>query len=445
MRSAILTFIMVWLPGLSAAQIPILSVSPARLVFTATGGGTAPLPQDIRIRNAGSGSLEWRAVSSAPWLRVSPPSGNAPSTLLVSLDPARLSPGPHSGRVTISAVGDADDSPAIVAVAVEITRPGQPAAQPPGPGSAAAQPRLMLTAPAGSAAATSTFNLDGPPGAPITWAAKPNQPWLSVEPPRGRTPVRVTVTARPGALPPGDHEATLLFVDEENEPWLIVPVTLTIAPPDAGTAAAADITAPAAAAAPAAPPRAPLSIAATMMPPATRNLPYSQAIPIRGGQPPYTVRIVQGRLPRGLTLANGAISGMTRFSGSYVFSIAVSDSSTPPQVAAKDLSLQVIALLQNTALMVGPPSISITTMAGQRSQSSRLTVESGAQRLNWQASTDASWLKLAPADGITPAMVQLDVNPEGLAPGVYTGTVTVTMEGAPNSPARIPIQLVVRK
>jgi hypothetical protein len=37
------------------------------------------------------------------------------------------------------------------------------------------------------------------------------------------------------------------------------------------------------------------------------------------------------------------------------------------------------------------------------------------------------------------------VNPAGLAPGVYVGTITITMDGAPNSPATVPVQVVIRK
>lgn len=59
----------------------------------------------VTIRNSGGGTLKWRSTTSAPWLRVSPRSGTAPSTIRVWVDGAALPPGSHSGDLLISATG----------------------------------------------------------------------------------------------------------------------------------------------------------------------------------------------------------------------------------------------------------------------------------------------------------------------------------------------------
>jgi hypothetical protein len=54
-----------------------------------------------------------------------------------------------------------------------------------------------------------------------------------------------------------------------------------------------------------------------------------------------------------------------------------------------------------------------------------------------------AWLRLTPAAGLSPSDVGITVAAGRLTPGTHVGTITVTMEGAPNSPASIPVQVTV--
>jgi hypothetical protein len=346
MRSVLLTFL-VLLPGIAEAQIPVLNVSTARLSFITSGTSQFPPSQQVRIRNSGSGSLTWRATTPTPWLRLSPTEGSAPGTLTVTIETAQLAVGDYNGRITVSAIGDADDSPATIDVSLKLVAASK-----------------------------------APP-----------------EPVPAALPAQVTTPVGP----------------------------ITPAKPETGA------------------PTSGLFVSPTILPTAARNLPYSQAIPIKGGTPPYSVQILQGRLPPGLALANGAISGMSRVPGAYQFALGVMDSSTPPQKIAQQMLLRVITIYQNTALMVVPPAVGITIVGNQRQQPVRLNISSGGQPLDWHATTDAAWVRLIPSDGESPGILQLDVVTQGLAAGSYMATVTVMMEGVPNSPARIPVQLIVRR
>lgn len=434
MRNALL-ILFVLLPAAAAAQIAVLHVSPAALAFVTSPGQGQPPPQQVRIRNTGSGPLLWRATASAPWIRVSPASGTGPAAITVSIDTARLGPGPHDGTITIDA-GDADDSPTTIAITAQSAAATRATVPPP------AAPRIRLTALAGATSpATSALTLDGPRDAATEWRATSDQPWLSIEPPTGTTPSPITIKASPARLAAGDYDATIRFLDDAGEPLLVVPVTLSVG-------AAGSVPSPAGEAAshagkPDEP--GPLTIEARGLPPAMRNLPYAQTIPVKGGKPPYAIRLAQGRLPPGLLLMNGAIAGTTRVPGNYLFTITVTDSATPPATITQQLPLRVIILQQDTALVVDPPALVMTVAGAQKLQRARIAVGSGRHQLEWQATSDAAWLKVVPPGGVTPGVVQLEASAAGLASGTYVATVTIEMEGVPNSPARVSVQLVVRR
>jgi hypothetical protein len=319
-------------------------------------------------------------------------------------------------------------------------------------------PSLRLSAPAGSTEVLeSTVTIDSPPSGPTEWFAKADQRWLTVEPRTGITPTRVVVRANPSGLAVGLQRAVLRFVDDAGDDMLIVPVTIAIgqvAPPEAEPARTATppVKSPALPAKGADAPatRAPdetgaLSIAVEALPPVTRNLPYSQAIPIRGGKPPYNIQIVEGRLPMGLVLNNGALSGTTRFPGTYPLAVTVIDSSSPPQRVTQTLVLRVLIIYQGTALSVSTTSLALVVSPSQPSDGARVGVASGTQALGWAVSGDQPWMRLSPRQGMAPGVFQVSVDARDLDPGTYVGTITVTMDGAPNSPMRVPVQVTVRK
>jgi hypothetical protein len=67
----------------------------------------------------------------------------------------------------------------------------------------------------------------------------------------------------------------------------------------------------------------------------------------------------------------------------------------------------------------------------------------GTGSLNWSASDDAAWLSVTPGSGGAPTELVIGADPVGLAPGVYTGHITVTAGGASGSPHIITATLTV--
>ena len=307
MRRALFLSLVLWSAG-AAAQIPVLHVSPLSLAF-ALDGRSPTAPQQVRLRNLGSGTLQWTARPAEPWIRVAPQAGTGPAVLTVEIDATRLAPGRYEGRIVIDA-GSADDSPVSIAVHVE----------------AAAVPEADR---------------------PVRQAGQAHRP--------GRQPGRRLAQPMPDPAP--DAAPGPLRIEHRN------------------------------------------------LPPATRNLPYAQALPIAGGTPPYAVRIVEGRLPAGLVLAQGSVAGTARVQGYYPFVVAVKDGSSPPVTVAQPMGIRVIILQPDTALVVSPPAIGVRLASRTRDGRAALAVASGRQRLEWTAEANVPWLRLSPASGVSPSTI----------------------------------------
>lgn len=296
----------------------------------------------------------------------------------------------------------------------------------------------------------------------LRWRITASDPWIRVSPASGNGQAAVSVTVDATRIAPGRHEGRLTIdaSDADDSPAYVdvmvdvkrvqpgvtplgkAPVT---APPSAGAPVAAAPSPPAAVEPPpeASPARTPLRLERQTLPPAARRLPYSQAIPVTGGMPPYAIRLVQGRLPPGLALTSGAIVGAARVQGVYPLVLAITDSASPPATLTATLAVRVIVLLMDTALQVSPPALRLSVSRRARHSPARVSITSGRQSLEWSASADARWLHVTPSSGASPAMIEVGVEAESLAPGTYSAIITVTMEGAPNSPARIPVTVVI--
>lgn len=101
--------------------VPGLVVTPPSISATSEATENKKQQFDLDVSNSAGGPLAWFASADAPWIAVEP-AGFAPSRLTVTLDPRDLSPGAHTGTVTITAPGAAN-SPMLVPVQLTITTP----------------------------------------------------------------------------------------------------------------------------------------------------------------------------------------------------------------------------------------------------------------------------------------------------------------------------------
>ena len=67
----------------------------------------------------------------------------------------------------------------------------------------------------------------------------------------------------------------------------------------------------------------------------------------------------------------------------------------------------------------------------------------GDGTLEWQASDDKTWIFISDNSGTAPSNVSITVDPSGLAPGTYNGTVSVLADAASNTPQSIQVVLMI--
>ena len=88
----------------------------------------------------------------------------------------------------------------------------------------------------------------------------------------------------------------------------------------------------------------------------------------------------------------------------------------------------------------------VTGTTNSHTGSQSFTVSnSGGGNLNWTASTSDTWISIEPSTGTADTLVNVSVDPTGLAAGVTTGTITISDPLAENSPQTLNVTLTVRE
>jgi len=310
---------------------------------------------------------------------------------------------------------------------------------------------LAFTAPAGSNAIDQNVNVEGSiPGLPFTISIPSTSSWLSVSSTTGSMPTTLRITADPSKLSAGSNQATITLTSPNTRPTIAsISVALTVTAPGQ----------PSLNIKPSA-----LSFSFVQQTPArTRGLTVSNA----GG----------GSLNVGVTIAT--TSGGAWLSASTASLVAGPFSSTPVNITANPTGLHpgvysgtvtfasvnpaqsvivpvtmTISAVQQTILI---PQTGLTFFAvqggGPTAPQFFNILNTGLGQMRWTVTASTlsggPWLSEFPASGVSDAAsplvpaVRLDVNPQGLAPGIYAGTVQVTAPDADNSPQYVSVFLNV--
>jgi uncharacterized protein (TIGR03437 family) len=418
-----------------------LQVSPSSLTFTAGVNGSMPPSQTVSIVPAAGAAGPFNftiqidggqaGTPAPPWLSVNPAaSGVAPAQLVVSANQGSMAAGSFSGRIRIIDSGGSEND---VAVTLNVTATPQQLQVAPGilrfsaPGNLTAS--LAVTSAGGGALGFSTAVVGG-----SSWIS-------SVSPGSGQTtpnsPVLVQVVVNASGLAAGSYRDAIQVSSAAGN--VTVPVSLFVA--ESGPALAVNVTG--------------VRLQAIQ----GGGFSNAQTVEILDiGDPNSTVNwsaniataapwlllesssgTATAATPGSLTLTLTPTA--TQMSpGGYYALVNISDpnSRNSPQYVEVVLDLESNATPPLPDL--NPAGFFFVAVAGAAETSPDvLTVNtSSASAVAFQvaaSTTDGgTWLVVNPAtgtaSGATPGSVNVAVNPAGLAEGIYTGDVNVSMSGA---------------
>ena len=197
-------------------------LSQDSLNFSSIEGGANPAFQEFNITSSSGEIIDFSLSESAPWLIVTPTSGNTPRTIRVEINNIGLSTGNYAETIIVNSAAAAN-TPLEVEITLDVVPPPPVIGLNPG--------IFFFSAIAGEADPDSKIlTITNRGGSTLDWSATNSQVWLNLNPVSGGDSTDVTVAIDITGLPFGDYTDTIIVSDPEaaNSP-LKVPVNLSVA------------------------------------------------------------------------------------------------------------------------------------------------------------------------------------------------------------------------
>ena len=170
---------------------------------------------------------------------------------------------------------------------------------------------------------------------------------------------------------------------------------------------------------------------ASPLPDAVNGTAYSQPFTATGGTAPYSFAVTRGALPAGMALNNGKLEGTPTVTGTYTFTVTVTDSAGPTAATAS----------KEFKLTVGAAPLSITTTSPLPNATNGVSYSQ-----TFAATGGTAPYSFAVTGGALPAGMALNNGKlEGTptADGLFSFTVTVTDSASPAATASKEFKLTV--
>lgn len=421
---------------------PLFTAAPASLVFQYALNGASPPNQTISLGSSSVASLNFTATpatsSGGSWLAITPPAtGATPATITAGVVVNNtFAIGTYTGKITLTSTSTGNptlDIPVTLIVAPETNLTAAPSTvsftyqQ----GAPAPMPVALTVGSTGVAAGiTVTTEAQGGGAGPS---------WLTVSPTSGATPLNLSVTANPQGLALGDYTAKIVLTSAgaSNSP-VKVPVTFKITDKPVVTMSATSLTfhhqlgggAPAG--------------EVVLLTSSGTALPAAFTVTTASGGDWLSVKPAASQTPAAfLVSAEPGTLAAGEYSGSV--SVAV------PGAAATPLTLPVTLRVSGASsplMRLSRRRVNFVYQTGQGVPAAKTigvssTGATVAYAVSTNVGTGGAWLSVGSAAGSTPSDITVSVNPSSLVAGVYSGTVTVTPNGAGGPAQSVEVNLLV--
>jgi hypothetical protein len=412
-----------------AEQPPALAPTPSTVSFEATIGAGNPAAKSVSLSNQ-SAQTSFTATSNQAWLKVTPTSGqvsaNSTANLSLSADLTGMAAGNYSAVLTVTAPGRPNST---VAVSFKVLE--QP------PALSVSKAVLSFNATIGSPAPAAQSVTLANAGAAANFTLTPSAPWIKLQPATGSIAangsVAVSVSPNLTGLDAGSYTGT-------------VTVAAAGRPDSAFT----------------------VQLALAEQPPALSPSPASLAFSATAGSAApeaQTVELDNSGPEAGFTAESSAgwievqpAEGSVPPSGSSPLLIGVNTAELPAGSYQGTVTIRVPGradtvipvtfeyAAQPPALVPTPTSLRFDATVGAGAPEARnISLANTASVAAFTAFANRPWVAVTPASGSVPAggtrVLQVAVNPTGLAAGTYNAEVQVEVPG--RDPAVVPVTFVL--
>ena len=404
-----------------------LTMSPSSLSFTYQGGGNGVPAQSVTVVNSTGGNVPFNisclTTNGGGWLSC-PGSGSTPTSFVVSVNPAGLSPGSYYGTVNAYPLsGGASATQIPVTLTVYNT-----------PNLLANPSSLTFNYVAGRPAPAAQYISMTSSGNPITFSGFVSGPsFITISPTTATTPAGIAVSVNPPAgVAPGSYNATVVLTPTVGNS-VNIPVLVQITAANYLTVSQSSVTFD-------------YTIGSQNPPPAYSSVTSSgpsirfDAVGSAAGSTPW-LKVFQSSLytPATVTLS-AAPQGLA--AGTYTGLVWIVSDSADNSPLSINVTLNVTT---TQTLSASPWGMAFSYQTGQTSVPFQVAVITSQSPTAFQVtatSAGAPWLIVA-GGGTTPATIAAQVNPTGLAPGSYSGAINILPNDQTLLPLQIPVILTV--
>ncbi len=473
-----------------ASQASLLA-SPAGITFTGKYQGTNPTAQNLGL-SASQGSMTWLASTNQSWLTLNASSGITPATIAVSANTAGKAAGTYQGAITLT---PASGTPVNVPVTLNVVVPV--------PTLVVAPTSLSFNGYVGQSVTPATLAISNLSGGAFNWTATPSASWITVSPGSAAGAGNVTVGINATGMSPGNYQGTVTISASglQSSPQAI-PISLTL-----GTATLSDNFSNSALGWIISPNGLASGFSVANNTYSYSGIGNTQSCSGSGTWGDYefdfalqlkTASNYPGGVRARVNPSTGAGYGLWFYPGdSAIKLLAISDwglssynivaqagvgldtswhnyrlvfagsqisiyqdgtllftatDSTyntgyvcfePSNQPVNYKSALVLSTTPAALLSTSAQSMSFSSQSNGASPAAQTLTVSSSYPVTFGVSSDASWLTVTPANGMSSKVLSVSVNTSGVSNGTYTGHLTIVSPGSSNGPLVIPVTLSV--